>query len=66
MRGDCVVDASVGIKLFLVEKFSDGVDQLFEQLAAEPPARFYVPDLFFVECANVLWKYVFRCKLLTS
>ena len=22
------------------------------------PARFYVPDLFFIECANILWKYV--------
>lgn len=57
MTGDCVVDASVGIKLFLVEELSDVADRLFDQLAAEPPARFYVPDLFFVECANVLWKY---------
>ena len=58
MIRDCVVDASVGIKLFLLEDLSDVVDQLFRQLATEPPARFYVPDLFFVECANILWKYV--------
>lgn len=58
MIGDCVVDASVGIKLFLVEDLSDVVDRLFTQLATEPPARFFVPDLFFIECANILWKYV--------
>jgi predicted nucleic acid-binding protein len=58
MIRDCVVDASVGIKLFLVEDLSDVVDRLFTQLATEPPARFYVPDLFFIECANILWKYV--------
>ena len=58
MIGDCVVDASVGIKLFLVEEHTDIADRLFDQLAADPPARFYVPDLFFVESANILWKYV--------
>jgi predicted nucleic acid-binding protein len=57
---DCVVDASVGIKLFLVEPLSDRADALFVHLADDPPARFYVPDLFFIECANVLWKYVQR------
>lgn len=56
--GDCVVDASVGIKLFLLEDGSEAVDHLFAQLGADPPARFYVPDLFFVECGNILWKYV--------
>jgi len=57
---DCVVDASVGIKLFLVEPLSERVDMLFDHLADTLPARFYVPDLFFVECANILWKYVRR------
>ncbi|MBN1583332.1 MAG: type II toxin-antitoxin system VapC family toxin [Anaerolineae bacterium] len=57
---DCVVDASVGIKLFLVEPLSDRVDVLFDHLADALPARFYVPDLFFVECANILWKYACR------
>jgi predicted nucleic acid-binding protein len=60
MTGDCIVDASVGIKLFLIEDLSDVADRLFDQLAQDLPARFYVPDLFFVECANILWKYVRR------
>jgi predicted nucleic acid-binding protein len=54
----CVVDASVGIKLFIQEDLSDQADRLFNQLAEVPGARLYVPDLFFVECANILWKYV--------
>lgn len=57
---DCVVDASVGIKLFLVEDLSERADALFDHLTDAPPACFYVPDLFFVECTNMLWKYV-RC-----
>ena len=57
---DCVVDASVGIKLFLVESLSEQVDRLFDHLTDTLPAHFYVPDLFFVECANILWKYVAR------
>ena len=60
MISECVVDASVGIKLFVEEPFSDVADRLFEELASNPLARFYVPDLFFVECANILWKYVRR------
>jgi predicted nucleic acid-binding protein len=58
MSLDCVVDASAGIKLFLVESLSDRADVLFAHLAKEPPAQFYVPDLFFVECTAILWKYV--------
>ena len=58
--GDCVVDASVGIKLFLREPLSDAAHAFFAHLAEDPPARLFVPDLFFVECANILWKYVRR------
>ncbi len=58
MSGDCVIDASVGIKLFLEEEGSAAADALFRRLTAAPPARFYVPDLFYSECANILWKYV--------
>jgi predicted nucleic acid-binding protein len=50
----------VGIKLFLVEPLSERADALFAHLAADPPGQFYVPDLFFIECTNVLWKYVRR------
>ncbi len=60
MISACVVDASVGIKLFVEEPLSDVADSLFAELANNPLARFYVPDLFFVECANILWKYVRR------
>lgn len=56
----CVIDASVAIKLFVVEPLSDRADQLFDYLAADPPAHFYVPDLFFAECANILWKHARR------
>jgi len=57
---DLVVDASVAIKLFVDEEFSDEAERLFRRLADTPPARFFVPDLLFPECANVLWKYVRR------
>jgi len=56
----CVVDASVAIKLFVGEPLSDRAELLFSQLASDPDTRFYVPDLFFVECANILWKYAQR------
>lgn len=60
MIDTCVIDAGVGIKLFLVEPDSTLAERLFIELADNPSARFYVPDLFFVECANILWKYVHR------
>ena len=60
MNFDCVVDASVGIKIFVIESLSDRADALFVHLTDDPPARFYVPDLFFIECTNILWKYVRR------
>jgi predicted nucleic acid-binding protein len=55
-----VVDASVGIKLFVPEDGSQQADRLFNRLAADPPASYFVPDLFYIECANILWKYVQR------
>jgi predicted nucleic acid-binding protein len=54
----CVIDASVAIKLFVIEDGSDQALALFERLAQEPAADFFVPDLFYAECANILWKYV--------
>lgn len=56
MRADCVVDASVGVKLFVNEAESELADRLFARLTAQPAAQFYVPDLFYIECANILWK----------
>ncbi|MBI3242899.1 MAG: type II toxin-antitoxin system VapC family toxin [Chloroflexi bacterium] len=55
-----VVDASVGIKLFVEENLSEEAHALFARLTTEPPAEFHVPDLFYIECANILWKYVQR------
>jgi predicted nucleic acid-binding protein len=60
MTDDCVIDASVGLKLFLAEELSEVADRLFSRLTADPPAHFYVPDLFYVECADILWKYTRR------
>jgi len=55
-----VVDASVGIKLFVSEDYSDKVHNLFEQLAADIPAILYMPDLFYLEYTNILLKYTRR------
>jgi predicted nucleic acid-binding protein len=53
----CVVDASVGIKKFIIEPLTPKVDQLFAHLD-DSNACLYIPDLFYVECTNILWKYV--------
>ena len=46
----CVVDASVGIKLVITEVLSNEAHALFAHLARDPAARFFVPDLFDIEC----------------
>ena len=53
----CVVDASVGIKKFIIEPLTPKVDELFAHLE-DPSACLYIPDLFYVECTNILWKYI--------
>ena len=55
-----VVDASVGIKLFVEEPLSDRARRLFERPVVGDTGRLLVPDLFYAECANILWKYVRR------
>ena len=55
-----VLDASIGIKLFIDEEFSDKVHRLFAKLAEDPHAEIHVPDLFYIECANILMKYTRR------
>lgn len=55
----CVVDASVAIKLFMVEPLSTEANALFTCLT-DPASAFHVPDLFFAECANILWKHTQR------
>lgn len=58
----CVVDASVGIKLFLEEDGSERVKQLFAWGFQQSDECLFVPDLFFIECANILWKKVQRAE----
>lgn len=53
----CVVDASVGVKQFIPNPTPTKVNQLFDHLIY-PETEIFVPDLFYVECANVLWKYI--------
>ena len=53
----CVVDTSVSIKQFIPDPLSLKVQELFAHLAY-PQTEIFVPDLFYIECANTLWKYV--------
>ena len=53
-----VLDASVAIKTFIVEDLSDRAEQLLSNLASSAPGQVHVPDIFYAECANVLWKRV--------
>jgi predicted nucleic acid-binding protein len=59
-EGRYVVDGSVAIKLFIDEPFSEQAEVLFSILKDDPAGEFYVPDLFFIECTNVLWKHIKR------
>jgi predicted nucleic acid-binding protein len=43
------VDASVGIKQFIPDPLTH---------LAYPQTEIFVPDLFYIECTNTLWKYV--------
>jgi predicted nucleic acid-binding protein len=56
LRRDWVVDASVAIKLFVVEDLAWETASFFTFHAD----RVFVPDFFYVECSNILWKYVWR------
>ena len=53
----CVVDTSVSIKQFIPDPLTPKVVDLFAHLAY-PQTEIFVPDLFYIECANTLWKYV--------
>ncbi|MBW4454094.1 MAG: type II toxin-antitoxin system VapC family toxin [Nostoc indistinguendum CM1-VF10] len=60
----CVVDTSVCIKYFIADPLTAKVNQLFSHLA-NPQTEIFVPDLFYIECANTFWKYV-RAKMYTA
>lgn len=57
---DLVVDASVAIKLFLPEELSEQAANVFSSLEANPPVAIYVPEFFYIECANVFRSRVKR------
>lgn len=61
----CVVDASVCIKQFLPDPLSAKAQQLFANLA-NPQNEIYIPDLFYIESANALWRYVRAGQLTTT
>ncbi|MBD2579905.1 type II toxin-antitoxin system VapC family toxin [Oscillatoria sp. FACHB-1406] len=60
----CVLDTNICIKLFIDDPLTPKVDLLFDHLN-NPSTEFFVPDLFYIECANTLWKYV-RANLYTA
>ncbi len=53
----CVLDTNVCIKQFVADSFTPKVNQLLDH-RSDPQAEFFVPDLFYIECANTLRKYV--------
>lgn len=55
-HSSCVIDASVVIKIFLQEDLSEEVQQIIDDIYLDirEPMSLIVPDLFFVECANIL------------
>jgi predicted nucleic acid-binding protein len=55
-----VVDASVAVKIFVPENLSVHAQDVFLRFAREDEAELIVPDFFFIECANVFWKWVQR------
>ncbi|MGF1478529.1 MAG: type II toxin-antitoxin system VapC family toxin [Cyanophyceae cyanobacterium] len=59
----CVIDANVGIKRFIEDPLTSKVRQLFDTLYT-PQTAIYIPDLFYIEIANIFWKYV-RAELYT-
>ncbi|BAY76477.1 hypothetical protein NIES25_29260 [Nostoc linckia NIES-25] len=60
----CVIDTSVCIKYFIADPLTAKVNQLLGHLA-NPQTEIYVPDLFYIECTNVLLKYI-RAKMYTA
>ena len=60
----CVLDTNICIKQFIADPLTPKVNQLFDHLN-DPSTEFFIPDLFYIECANALGKYV-RAKLYTA
>jgi len=57
----CVVDANVVIKLFVHEDDSTLAKGFFAPFFTTPSQLVvYAPDLLYIECTNILWKYITR------
>lgn len=52
-----VIDCSVYIKHLIPDPLSDKADILLSHLG-QSGTEFFVPDLFYIECTNVLLKYI--------
>ncbi|MEM9807166.1 MAG: type II toxin-antitoxin system VapC family toxin [Cyanobacteria bacterium P01_D01_bin.56] len=52
-----VIDTNIGIKQFINDPLTQKVEQLLGQLS-NPSVSIFIPDLFYIEIANVLRKYV--------
>ena len=59
-----VIDTNIGIKQFINDPLTPKVEQLLGQLS-NPSVSIFIPDLFYIEIANVLRKYV-RANLYTA
>lgn len=59
IRAAYVLDASVAVKLFLPEPLAAEAKAIVN-LGLDPTVRLHVPDLFYVERANIFWKQVQR------
>jgi predicted nucleic acid-binding protein len=53
----CVLDVSVSTKQFINDPLTPKVNQLLCFLL-DPQTEIFVPDLFYIESTNTLWKYV--------
>lgn len=53
----CVLDTSVCIKHFIPDPLSPKVDKLLSHVT-NVKNKFFVPDLFYIECTNTFWKYI--------
>jgi len=58
LPANCVFDASVLIKVILLEDYTDEVRKHFLRIGVD--AEIHAPDLLPIECTNILWKQVMR------
>ena len=57
-----VMDASVLVKAFVEEPLSDRADRLLAHLTRSG-TQIHVPELLYIEVANILWKSVRRSRV---